>query len=117
MFAQQWKAGQGMIEGHLFLPADRIVAALAIRSELALVDIIICMATQAGHGQLDDAWRLLVASTAYKGLMGAAQRKAGHRIVVETALLPVAAVMAARAIRAIAALVDIVLDMAGDASS
>jgi len=49
MFAQQWKAGQRVIEGNLFLPPDRIVATGAIGSELALMSIVIGMAAYTGH--------------------------------------------------------------------
>lgn len=113
MFAQQREAGQGMIEGDLFLPADRIVATLARCAELAFVDIVIRVAARTAYRQFDDAWRLLVTCAAGKRLVRAAQGKTGHRVVIEACLLPVAAVVAARALGAIAAFVDIILDVAG----
>lgn len=73
------------------------------------------MAAQARHRKLHDARRLLVAGIAGKGLMSAVQREPGHRVVVEAVLLPVAAIMAVRAIGAVAALVDVILHMAGEA--
>ena len=84
-----------------------------VRSELSLVDVVIRMTAQAGDGQFDDAGWLLVAGSTGQGLVCAAQGKTGHYIVVEAALLPVAAIVAARALGAIAAFVDIILDVAG----
>lgn len=115
MLAQEREAGQRVIEGHLFLPADRIVATRAIGSEPALVNIVIGMAAYAGYRKLHNARRLFVAGGADKRLVRAAKRKPCHRVVIEAVLLPVAAIVAARAIGAVAALVDIVLHMAGNA--
>lgn len=88
-----------------------------VRSELSLVDIVIRVTAEAGDGQFDDAGWLLVAGSTGQGLVCAAQGKTGHHIVVEAALLPVAAIVAARAIRAIASLVNVIRDMAGDAGA
>lgn len=115
MFAQQWKAGQRVIEGHLFLPPDRIVATCAIGSELALVDIVIGMTAYTGHRKLYDAGWLFMAGVAGERLVRPAQREPRHRVVIEAVLLPVATIVAACAIGAVAALVDIVLHMTGDA--
>lgn len=41
MFAQEREAGERMIERHVFLPADCIVATCAVGSELAFVNIIV----------------------------------------------------------------------------
>lgn len=79
--------------------------------------IIIRVATHAGNRKLHDARRLFVAGVAGERLVSPAQREPRHRVMVEAALLPVAAIVAACAIVAIAALVDIVLDMACNAGS
>ena len=117
MLAEQGEAGQRVIEGHIFLPADCIVTACAVGSKLAFVGIVVSVAANAGYRKLHDARRLLVTSGAGKRLVRAAKRKTCHRIVIETVLLPIAAIVATRAIGAVAALVHIILHVAGDTSA
>ncbi len=112
MFAQQREACQRMIECDLFPPAGRIVASVTGCAELAFVDIVIRVAACTAYRQFDDAWRLFVACAASQRLMRAAQGKAGHCVVIKAGLFPVATSVAARAVRAIAALVCIILDVA-----
>ena len=117
MLAEQGEAGQRVIEGNLFLPADRIVATRAIGSELALVNIVIGMAAHTGHRKFYDARWLFVAGIAGQRLVSATQCKSRHGVVVEAVLLPAAAIVATRAIGSVVALVDIILHMAGNASA
>lgn len=112
MFAEQGKAGQRVVKRDLFLPADRIVTTCAICSEFGLVDIIVQVAAYTGDGELHDARGLLVTGIAREWLVSTAQGKSGHCVVVETALFPVPAVVAACAIGSVAAFVNIVLHMA-----
>lgn len=106
-----------MIERNPFFPADCIVAAGTVGSELTLVNIVVCMAACASHRKLHDAGRLFMTGVADQWLVRTAQREPSHRVVVKAALLPVAAIVAANAIGAVVALVDIVLHMTGDAST
>lgn len=84
----------------------------AICSEFGLVDIVVQVAAYTSDGELHDAWGLLVTGIAREWLVRAAQGKSGHRVVVETALLPIPAVVAACAIGSVTAFVNIILHMA-----
>lgn len=93
------------------------MAACAIGSELALVNIVVRVTADASDGKFHDARRLFVTGAAHERLMSPAQREPCHRVVVEAGLLPVAAIVAPRAVGAIAALVNIVLHMTGCAGA
>lgn len=112
MFAKQRKAGQRVVEGDFFLPAYRIVTTRTVGTELALVHIVVGVAAYACDRELYRARRLFVAGIAFERLVRTAQRKASHRVVVEIALLPVTAIVAARAIGSIATFMRVILGMA-----
>lgn len=115
MLADQGEARQRVIENDAVFPRDNIVATRAITPKLAFVLVVIDVAPDALDRKFYGVRWLLVAGCAYKRLMSARQRKPRHLIVIETAVFPVAAVVAARAVRAVSPLVNIIGRVTGDA--
>lgn len=89
------------------------MAARTIQAIAALVTIILCVAADAGGWRLGHFRCLFVAPFAHHSAVGALQGKAGHRVVIETGLLPAARIVAIAAIGAIGAFVAIVAGVAG----
>ena len=97
-----------MIEADLVMPAIDLVTAVALFAQITTVDIVCLVADNAvTHG------RILFHATGVTGIacgfgVWAAQGEFGFFVVIETALAPVAAVVAALATFAVTLLVDVI---------
>lgn len=110
--AKQREAGQFMIERHFGLPVDAIMAAAAIGTKLAEMGIVLCVARCTIDRQLKFARGTNMTCFAPRRGVLADEREASHRGVIEADDLPGNRVMTTFAIRAIAAFVDVVRNMA-----
>jgi len=117
VLADQREPRQGVIEHDLALPGDDVVAASAIIPEFALMRIICGMTADTGYGQVNDVRGLFVTRRAFERVMRARQREARHRIMIEAVFLPVTAVVAIGAARAVAPFVDVILGVTGKAAA
>ena len=115
VLAQQWEAGQRVVEADVGRPVVGIVAAAARRAELGLVDVVLIMAGRALRYQLHLVRGLDMAILAARLRVFPQQREAGHGGVVEFHRLPIGFGMAARAIGPVAALVAVVFLVTAEA--
>lgn len=93
------------------------MARFAIRTELALMLVILGVARKALAGQLQLLRRAGVADFAFGGRVFTGQRELGHGIVVKVGQFPRSTGVATRAILPIAALVGIVLNVTAKAGN
>lgn len=111
MFPEKRESGQTVVEAQICLPAGRGVTVPAVTLDVAGMHIVLPMTGCAIHGQLDFVRRLYVAGLALRLRMRPTQREAGHPVMTEADDLPSGLAMTSRAVRAIAALVDVVSGM------
>ena len=117
MQSDQWKARQIMVEGDLLAPARLPVTLPAIGAQLAMVSIVLAMASNAGHRQLVAIKVARVAALAGDGRVTAAQRKPGRLVVVEADGRPLHRRVAGLTAIAVPSRVLVLQAVAGDAGS
>ena len=115
VFSKKRKMREIVIVGDLLAPSVFIVALLAVLAQLALMCIVLLVAGDAGGSELVVIEIAGVASLALQGRMGAVEREFGLR-VIEVDGLPLRAVVAGLALRAVLALMDVLQLMARRAS-
>lgn len=116
MFSKQREAGQIMIKSHAAGPGFGIVTATALRTELAGVRILFCVAAAAFGRQFKLIRRLCVACFAARHCVLSGQRELGHRVVIKTDRFPVCWSVALRAVLPVTAFVGVIRCMAAIAA-
>ena len=105
----QRKAGQVMIEQHVMIPAFLVMAAAALFTLLAVVDIIFCVTAVAVLVQFFLVYITAVALVAVYFLMFAEQGEVGLPAVIELRFLPGRLVVAILAFAPILPLMSILI--------
>jgi len=115
VLAHQGEAGQFMIEDDARAPAVAGMAGSAGLAQIALVHIVLGMTADTLQRGLGLPRRWHMALRAEQLAMRALQGETRHAVMVETGLLPVAAIVAAGAIHAVRALMAVIGSMTAKA--
>ena len=98
VLSQQWEFTQFVVETNPFLPGPVVVAACAVLTECALMNVILTVATMAIGLQLAIVDAIDMAGLADQFRMSTPQRKSGFCVMVECRQMPSLDVVAVAAL-------------------